>query len=178
VAVVIARKLVYRQHDEDGEDESGAMPLAIKGTEGMVISYADCCDPIPGDPIIGVLESGRGIVVHRDDCLTIDKIRHKTLKMMPLRWDENVGGEFKVEITVEVVNRRGVLALLTSAIADAEANIGNIKVDPKDGRHNSIQFFLNVRDRTHLARVMRRLRMNNVVIRLYRNRTRQDASHS
>lgn len=178
VAVVIARKLVYRQQEENSEDDTGAIPLAIKGTEGMVISYADCCDPIPGDPIIGVLESGRGIVVHRDDCLSIDKIRHKTLKLMPLRWDENVGGEFKVEITVEVVNRRGVLALLTSAIADAEANIGNIKVDPKDGRHNSIQFFLNVRDRTHLARVMRRLRMNNVVIRLYRNRTRQDASHS
>ncbi len=172
VGVVIARKLVYRHEGDDDDVISEAIPLAIKGTEGMVVHYGVCCFPIPGDPIIGVLESGRGIIVHRDDCLSIDKFRHKTLKLLPLCWDERVKGEFKVEITVEVVNRRGVLAILTRAIADAEANIGNIKVDPKDGRYNSIQFYLLVRDRTHLARVMRKLRMNKIVTKLFRNRTR------
>ncbi len=169
MAQLIASKLV-RQSDVEGKDKSIPSALAIKGTEGMVISYAACCHPIPGDPIIGYLQSGRGIVVHIDDCAQVNRMRNKNEKLMPLRWDEKVVGEFKVDITVEVVNKRGVLALLASAIAEAEANIGNIKVDPKDGRHNCIQFFLSVRDRVHLARVIRRLRSNSVVIKLYRTR--------
>lgn len=175
VAVVIARKLIHRPDDEALGlfTESGA--LAIKGTEGMVVSYAECCLPIPGDPIVGFLQSGRGIIVHRDDCRQLDRRAEKAIKLLPLRWDEQVSGEFKAEVTVEVANRRGVLAALASAIADAEANIGNIEVDPRDGRHNDVHFSLIVRDRTHLARVMRRIRMNKVVVRLYRNKVGQDA---
>lgn len=177
VAVVIARKLIHRVDDDATELLAQPEALAIKGTEGMVVSYAECCLPIPGDPILGFLQSGRGIIVHRDDCRQLDRRADKAIKLIRLRWDEQVSGEFKAEITVEVANRRGVLAMLASAIADAEANIGNIQVDPRDGRHNDVHFSLIVRDRTHLARVMRRIRMNKVVVRLYRNKVGQDVSH-
>jgi guanosine-3',5'-bis(diphosphate) 3'-pyrophosphohydrolase len=87
-----------------------------------------------------------------------------------LRWDEEVQGEFWVDITVDVTNQRGVLAALATAIAETESNIGNINVDPRDGRHNAVTFSISVLDRTHLARVMRRLRSNKVVMRLYRKK--------
>jgi len=87
-----------------------------------------------------------------------------------LRWDEKVEGEYWVDITVDVVNERGVLAALATAIAEAGSNIGNINVDPRDGRHNAVTFSISVVDRTHLARVMRRLRANKVVMRLYRKK--------
>ena len=79
-------------------------------------------------------------------------------------------GEFWVDITVDVTNQRGVLAALATAIAETESNIGNINVDPRDGRHNAVTFSISVLDRTHLARVMRRLRSNKVVLRLYRKK--------
>lgn len=168
VAIVIARKLVHPKAPEAAE-QLLSKALAIKGTEGMVVSYAECCFPIPGDHIVGTLQSGRGIEVHRDDCNQVNGLRKKSPKLLALRWDESVIGEFKVEITVEVANQRGVLAALASAIAAAEANIGNIKVDPRDGRHNNVTFALNVRDRVHLARVLRRLRTVSAVSKLYRN---------
>jgi guanosine-3',5'-bis(diphosphate) 3'-pyrophosphohydrolase len=87
-----------------------------------------------------------------------------------MRWDDEVQGEFWVDITVEVANQRGVLAALATAIAEAESNIGNINVDPRDGRHNALTFSISVRNRSHLARVIRRLRANKVVTRLYRKK--------
>ena len=134
------------------------------------MSYAECCCPIPGDSIEGVLQSGYGIVVHRDQCPKISQLRNKVHNLLALRWDENVVGEFNVSITVEVANQRGVLASLASAISDAEANIGNINVDPRDGRYNTVMFSITVRDRVHLARVLRRIRANNVVVKLYRSK--------
>src|SRR3546814_23317 len=92
------------------------------------------------------------------------------LQLISLRWDEQVEGEYWVDITVEVANQRGVLAALATAISEAESNIGNINVDPRDGRHNAVTFSISVRDRSHLARVMRRLRANKVLMRLYRKK--------
>lgn len=145
-------------------------PLAIKGTEGMVVRFADCCQPIPGDNIVGRFQQGRGILVHTSDCMVINKVRNHPERCIALRWDEQVQGEFWVDIIVEVTNQRGVLAALATAISEAESNIGNINVDPKDGRHNAVLFSISVRNRTHLARVLRRIRAYSMVMRLYRKK--------
>lgn len=168
--VVIATRLVSSQESSDSIKISHKRPLAIKGTEGMVVHFAECCQPIPGDSIIGRFQQGRGILVHTIDCPAIQKIRSHSEQCISLRWDEEVQGEFWVDVTVEVTNERGVLAMLATAIAEANSNIGNINVDPKDGRHNAVTFALSVQDRTHLARVMRRLRANRAVMRLYRKK--------
>lgn len=169
VPMVIARKLLH-QDLQSTLNAPSSNALAIKGTEGMVMSYADCCCPIPGDEIEGLLQSGYGIVVHRDECPAVNQLRNKSHNLLALRWDENVIGDFRVGVTVEVANQRGVLASLAKAISDAEANIGNINVDPRDGRHNTVIFSITVRNRVHLARVLRRIRANNVVIKLYRSK--------
>ena len=170
MSMVIAKRLVVAQENGDLEKTAKGRPLAIKGTEGMVVHFAECCQPIPGDNIVGRFQQGRGILVHVSDCPSIKKARGNPEQFISLRWDEEVQGEFWVDITVDVTNQRGVLAALATAIAETESNIGNINVDPRDGRHNAVTFSISVLDRTHLARVMRRLRSNKVVLRLYRKK--------
>ncbi|MCA0403342.1 MAG: bifunctional GTP diphosphokinase/guanosine-3',5'-bis pyrophosphate 3'-pyrophosphohydrolase [Proteobacteria bacterium] len=166
--MVIAKRLIVNQDNHELEKTIPAQPLAIKGTEGMVVHFAVCCEPIPGDNIVGRFQQGRGIIVHTSDCPNLNNGKSNLEQLIPLRWDEQVRGEFWVDITVEVPNQRGVLAALATAISEAESNIGNINVDPRDGRHNAVTFSISVRNRDHLARVMRRLRTNKVVMRLYR----------
>lgn len=168
--MVIAKRLVLAQDGSELEKTTKSRPLAIKGTEGMVVHFAECCQPIPGDNIVGRFQQGRGILVHASDCELVNHGRSSPDQFISMRWDDEVQGEFWVDITVEVENQRGVLAALATAISEAESNIGNINVDPRDGRHNAVTFSISVFDRTHLARVMKRLRANKVVMRLYRKK--------
>ena len=168
--MVIAKRLIVAQDGDDLEKTSKPSSLSIKGTEGMVLHFAECCQPIPGDSIIGMFQQGRGILVHTSDCQDIMHVRGNPEQVISLCWDENVQGEFWVDITVDVANQRGVLAALATAISEADSNIGNINVDPRDGRHNAVTFSISVLNRSHLARVMRRLRANKVVMRLYRKK--------
>jgi guanosine-3',5'-bis(diphosphate) 3'-pyrophosphohydrolase len=175
LAMVIAKRLVFCAGDEDLEEQNvkhseDIKPMAIKGTEGMVIHFGECCQPIPGDNIVGKFQKGRGIIVHASDCGLLKSPRTKPEQIVALRWDEHVEGEYWVDITVDVANERGVLASLTAAIAEAGSNIGNISLDTRDAQHNSVTFSISVKDRKHLSRVMRRLRSNKVVMRLYRNK--------
>lgn len=168
--MVIATRLVVANDSSELAKTVKSKPLAIKGTEGMVVHFAECCQPIPGDSIVGRFQHGRGILVHSSDCQIIKKSRVNPDKFVSLRWDDNVEGEFWVDITVDVANERGVLASLATIISEMNSNIGNINVNPHDGRHNAVTFSISVVDRTHLARVMRRLRSNKVVMRLYRKK--------
>lgn len=168
--MVIAKRLIVAHESDDLDKTSKTSSLSIKGTEGMVLHFAECCQPIPGDSIVGRFQQGRGIVVHTSDCSEIKHIRGNPEQFISLCWDENVQGEFWVDITVDVANQRGVLATLATAISESDSNIGNINVDPRDGRHNAVTFSISVLNRSHLARVMRRLRANTVVMRLYRKK--------
>lgn len=167
--MVIAKRLVVA-HEEGVVDVAQDQPLAIKGTEGMVVHFAECCQPIPGDSIVGIFQKGQGIQIHVSDCPMMKKSRCNPEQIVALRWDEHVKGEFWIDITVDVLNERGVLALLATAIAESESNIGNITVDPGDGQYSSITFSVSVLNRNHLARLMRRLRANKVVVRLSRKK--------
>ncbi len=175
IALVIAKRLLNHQQvnalaDETQLSQDKIIPLAIKGTEGMMVHYALCCHPIPGDPIIGQLISGQGIKIHVDTCPRVDDFRHKPNEFIHLCWDEHVSGDFLVEVVIEVSNQRGVLGILASAIAGAEANIDDVHVEPCDGSHSTLTFKMTVHDRVHLARVMRRLRADKSVLRIYRKK--------
>lgn len=170
ISMVIANRLVVRVDGEDLEKLMKRVSLPIKGTEGMVVRFAECCQPIPGDNIVGHFQQGRGILVHVSDCPKLNKSRSDVKQLLSLRWDPEVQGEFWIDITVEVANERGVLAILATTISDMGSNIGNIIVDPRDGRHNAVTFTISVTDRAHLARVMRKLRSHRIVLRLYRKK--------
>ncbi|MBP6104248.1 MAG: TGS domain-containing protein, partial [Gammaproteobacteria bacterium] len=143
-------------------------PLAIHGTEGMVVSYAHCCYPIPGDPVVGFLNSGQGVIVHRENCKNVRSIRPEPEKYIFVRWAEVVEGEFSVTLRVEVLNNRGILASLAHTLAKHDVSIQNVQIDERDSRHNVIIFLLSIKSRDHLAKTMRGLRTIAAVTRVSR----------
>ena len=146
-------------------------PLAIKGTEGMVVTFARCCHPIPGDRILGYLSSGRGIVIHTQSCRNLSEFRKHPDKWIDVQWAEAIDREFPAEIRLEAVNQRGVLATMASEISQLGSNIENVQVDDRDGISSTLNFVVQVRDRVHLARIMRRLRGMSCVVRVNRPRS-------
>lgn len=144
--------------------------LTIQGTEGLVVTYATCCYPIPGDLIMGYLRPGQGIVIHNENCPKIARYKNRPNRCINVKWEQGIKGEFHVPILVDVINDRGVLAQLANAISESNANILNVNVDQRDARINTVRFIVSVRDRAHLARIMRRLRAVGEVTRIRRGR--------
>ena len=167
MAYVVARRLLSDSNEAQPSSEG---PLAIRGTEGLVLSYAKCCTPIPGDPIVGHLSAGKGMVVHLDSCKNIGEIRHNPEKCIQLSWPKDVTGEFNVELRVELEHQRGLIALLASSVNAADGNIEKISMDERDGRISVVQLVVSVHDRVHLARVIKKLRTLTGVIRITRAR--------
>jgi GTP pyrophosphokinase len=164
--MVVARQL-SRVGDAVPGDAASHAVVTIQGTEGMAVQFAKCCRPIPGDPIIGVIKSGQGLVVHTHDCPTLRKGRSSGEQWLDVAWDKNISRPFDVSIKLIVANKRGVLAKVAAAIADAEANIGNINFT-NEGEYTTLHFTLEVNNRLHLANVMRRLRRIVEVVRIIR----------
>jgi len=165
MAYVIARRLVSHDNEEAPALEG---PLAIRGTEGLVLNYAKCCTPIPGDPIVGHLSAGKGMVVHLETCRNIADVRHNPDKCIQLSWSKDVTGEFNVELRVELEHQRGLIALLAGSVNAADGNIEKIGMDERDGRISVVQLVVSVHDRVHLARVIKKLRAIKGVTRITR----------
>ena len=168
-AHVIARRLLSTE-ESDANPLAADGPLIIRGTEGLVLNYARCCTPIPGDLIVGHLSAGKGMVVHRDSCKNISELRNNPEKCIPLTWAKDIDSEFNVELRIELAHQRGLIALLAGTISEADANIDKINVDERDGRISVIQLGISVRDRVHLARIIRKLRGLQGVSRITRMR--------
>jgi RelA/SpoT family (p)ppGpp synthetase len=143
-------------------------PLLIQGTEGMVVTFPRCCFPIPGDRIIGFVSAGRGLVIHRQVCSNVSEFRHAPEKWIDVRWADKVKGEFTVELVLEVLNKRGVLATVAAAVADQGANIKEIESRERDDRYTQMRLQVNVADRKQLADVLRALRGIRSVARVTR----------
>ena len=179
MAYVVARRLLA-SGDGTSEDEpqkvdqpasaedSGEKPLAIRGTEGLVVSFARCCNPIPGDPIVGYLSSGKGMVIHQENCRNLAELRHNSEKTLHLTWDKDVSGEFTIELRVELEHQRGIIAQLATGITVADASIDKISVDERDGRVSVVQLVVRVRDRLHLSQLIKRIRNLKGVMRITR----------
>uniref|UniRef100_Q479B0 RelA/SpoT protein n=1 Tax=Dechloromonas aromatica (strain RCB) TaxID=159087 RepID=Q479B0_DECAR len=167
---VVARRLLARE--DMSHDSPSSMTLAIHGTEGMAIQLARCCQPIPGDPIIGSIKKGTGLVIHTHDCPTIRKSRSsEPQKWIDVEWEPEEGKLFDIRITVEVKNARGVLAQVASAIAEAGSNIEHVSMDADPERlFTSLRFTIQVAHRNHLAAVMRGMRHIPEVTRITRER--------
>ena len=137
--------------------------ILITGHERGVITFANCCMPIPGDEIMGFHTSGRGIVVHRLDCPNVVDYRKSPERWIAIGWDRGVSGDFHSALMVEVENRPGVLAQVAAAIAQADSNIDGVEYLERDSNIASIRFAIEVRDRKHIADVIRRVRRLGVV---------------
>ena len=142
--------------------------IRITGAERGVLSFANCCHPLPGDDIIGYLSSGKGIVVHREECPNVTELRKSPERCVAIEWDRDVEGDYRAELRIEVTNRPGVLATVAAAIAAADSNIENVEYVERDGAAATLLFALEVRNRKHLADVIRRVRRTGVVSGAFR----------
>jgi len=163
-ALIIAQKL----GQETATEEDSTAPVLISGTEGLVVSFARCCHPIPGDPVDGFISAGRGIVIHRTSCKNTVKLRTQNEKWIDVAWAEDVTREFPVDIILHAKNSRGVLATIAVAISEMDSNIDSVAVDEREDSYSDIRLTVEVTDRQHLARVIRRLRRIDMVERITR----------
>jgi GTP diphosphokinase / guanosine-3',5'-bis(diphosphate) 3'-diphosphatase len=172
LAPLVARRLLPATPSAGGT--ASLAPLAIAGTEGLLVTYARCCFPIPYDPIFAFLSTGRGIVIHRENCVNVEDYRKHPENWLPVSWQSAPDRLFSSEIRVQVVNRTGVLAAVAAAIASTETNIDHVSIDEQDSDNALLTFELRVRDRRHLARLMRVTRRMADVRRV----TRTIAAHA
>ncbi len=168
---LVARRLAGASL-EVGEDGQNEQPhaLTIHGDEGAVVTFARCCRPIPGDPIVGFASAGRGVVIHHQACNNIREYRNHPEKWVDVEWDAQVDGDYPAAIDVEVINRRGVLASVAAVISDLDSNIDGVEIEEKEGMIATMRLVLGVHGRVHLARIMRRMRGLSAVLRIQRRR--------
>ena len=167
LAPLVARHL---QPAGDGEASLSSGPLMIAGTEGLLVNYARCCFPIPNDPIMAYLSAGRGVMIHRQNCGNLAEYRKQPDKWLSVAWEPEAtrGRLFSSEIQLDINNRVGVLAAVASNIAGTETNIDQVSLEERDVNSSSLRFQLQVRDRKHLAKVIRTIRRMPDVQRVFR----------
>ena len=172
VAYSVARRLIPDADNEPAKLSriNDASPLAIKGSEGLLTSYAKCCRPIPGDPTVGHISKGRGMVIHHDTCHNISEIRDNPDKCVFLTWDDDLNGEFYTALRIQVEAQIGVIAKIASAISVAGAAIDRINREERDAKISVIVIEVGVRDRQHLANVVRHIRRIKSVMKISRVR--------
>ena len=137
--------------------------IHITGAERGIITYAACCKPIPGDPIMGHLSAGKGVVVHRLECSNVPEFRKSPERWVGIDWDRNVEGDYRVELRIEVVNKPGVLAQVAAAVAEAKSNIDSVEYQERDISASVMHFVVEVKSVAHLTEVLSRIRRLAVV---------------
>jgi GTP pyrophosphokinase len=169
VPFAVANLLVPPNKRKIADDKKNStLPVVIDASEGLLLHYGRCCHPIPGDPILGHVSPGKGLVIHVDSCRNLKEIRSNPEKCMPLTWSTVVTSEFPVEIKVEVTPERGFIAALASRMTEEDATIEQISVNEKDAFTSIVDVVIIVKDRIHLANILRRARSLTPVRRIYR----------
>ena len=173
VSLMVAHQLTAGQPDLHGVEKSKNSKvldsITISGSEGMAVQFAQCCRPIPGDPILGFINKEKGLIIHTHDCPTTRKFKLDPDKWLDVAWDSDDKKLFKVNVRVVVVNERGMLAKLASGISDVGSNIDNVNIEEPDGsQYANVNFTVQVRNRVHLADLMRNLRKIPDVVRINR----------
>ena len=171
LAYVVAQKLLAADDPQYAAVEvEGGGPIAIRGGEGLVIQYGRCCGPVPGDHIVGRMTPGRGFVVHIEACNNLGEIRRRAPhEIIPARWTTTTSGEFLTTLRINVQRRNGVVAEIAAEVTAADAGVDGIAIEERNAEASTLVIGVTVKNRSHLARLMRRLRNVSVVINLARS---------
>ncbi|MEC7378374.1 MAG: RelA/SpoT AH/RIS domain-containing protein, partial [Pseudomonadota bacterium] len=176
MAYLVARQLVTGSEGAEATEEARDIeggnhsPVTIRGTEGLLVRFASCCKPIPGDPVVGVMDSGNGMVIHSDTCSRLPEDDEGRARLTHLKWAKDITDEFSVELRVELERQRGVIAEMANAVAMADGNIERINVEEQNARFGVVSLVVHVNGRKHLARVMRRIRNIRAITHISRVR--------
>ncbi|WP_105253832.1 bifunctional GTP diphosphokinase/guanosine-3',5'-bis pyrophosphate 3'-pyrophosphohydrolase [Pseudoalteromonas sp. T1lg75] len=169
MSVLVAKRLL--QGDEADLDKlATSTKAAIIGTEGMLVNYSKCCRPVPGDDIVAYVSQGKGLTVHRQECKNIRGWRNELSKYFVVKWEDNSEKEYIATLRVEIINHQGALAKLTSLVASTGANIVELQTDEKESNLYVIDLGVTVKDRIHVANIMRRIRVMPDVQKVYRKK--------
>ncbi|MGP5016507.1 RelA/SpoT family protein [Vreelandella alkaliphila] len=161
MAHVVARRLVDVSNGGNSDyvlSGDSEKAVVISGSEGMVINFARCCHPLPGDPVVGHLSVGKGLVVHRSECKNLGDRKNDPEKLFALEWSDSIDEDFPVALRIEIESRRGLVAELAGVVTDADANIERIGIEGRDARLSIVNLTLSVKGRVHLARIIKRIR--------------------
>jgi GTP pyrophosphokinase len=164
--------LISQERYAAGNERAGQGVVALDGSEGASVQYATCCRPIPGDRIVGYLGRGEGLVVHTDDCPVGRKLLHRdSERFLEVEWAEDPVRAFETTLLVTVNNGKGVLAKVAAALANAETDITHVHMGDEPAQTaTDLRFTVAVRDRVHLAQVLRTLKRTPSVLRTQRLR--------
>jgi GTP pyrophosphokinase len=171
VSLMVAHQLLASAHDDlhPGKAQKSFDKITIRGSEGMAVQFAQCCSPIPGDPILGFINKDRGLVIHTHDCTAISKFKLDPDKWLDVEWDADHKRLFRVNLRIVVENQRGMLAKIAAGISEAGSNIDNVSAEASDGsQYSVINFTVQVHNRVHLAELIRNLRKIPEVVRINR----------
>ncbi|MEW6999704.1 bifunctional GTP diphosphokinase/guanosine-3',5'-bis pyrophosphate 3'-pyrophosphohydrolase [Colwelliaceae bacterium BS250] len=170
LSIGIARRLTGEFTDDNEEPSYGKSKMPIKGSEGMLVTYGKCCHPIPGDPIVAYISSGKGLMVHQNGCRNINGREKELGKFFPVKWDNDIDNEFNAMLRVDIINHQGVLAKLTSVISQCESNIRSLNSEEKDSNLYVVTMEITCRDRIHIANIIRKIKIMPDVQRVIRPR--------
>ncbi len=171
VSLMVAHQLLASAHDDlhPSKAQKSFDKITIRGSEGMAVQFAQCCSPIPGDPILGFINKDRGLVIHTHDCTAISKFKLDPDKWLDVEWDADHKRLFRVNLRIVVENQRGMLAKIAAGISEADSNIDNVSAEASDGsQYSVINFTVQVHNRVHLAELIRNLRKIPEVVRINR----------
>ncbi len=161
VNVMVAHQLTSIMDGANNTKKQGKFldVITIKGSDGMAIQLADCCHPIPGDPILGFINKDRGLLIHTHDCKAIKEFKLDHDRWVDVEWEPSPEKLFNVNLSILVINERGMLGQIASVIADSGANIDNISLEESDGSvFATLNLVVQVRNRIHLAEIIKNLR--------------------
>ncbi|CAH9054601.1 Bifunctional (p)ppGpp synthase/hydrolase SpoT [Pseudoalteromonas holothuriae] len=168
MSILIAKRLL--QTDDGIESVAKKAKAAIIGTEGMLVNYSKCCRPVPGDAITAYVSQGKGLNVHRQECKNIKGWENERSKYFVVKWEDNPEKEYIAALRVDIINHQGALAKLTNVVASTQSNIVEIATDEKESNLYVIDLGITVKDRIHVANIMRRIRVMPDVQRVYRKK--------
>lgn len=144
--------------------------VAIRGTEGLLVSYSRCCHPIPDDEIVAVLSPGKGMTIHQTGCSNIRKLsKEEPHRVLVMQWGDDVHGNFHGALRIELINNQGTLATLTNRVASCGSNIVGLQTEEKESNIYYIDIELTIKNRLQLANVMRKIRTMPEVQRVSRH---------
>jgi len=169
LAEIAAARLqpLMQRRDRRSSAEAGEA-LRISGGEGSAMSFAHCCHPIPGDRVMGYVSAGKGVVIHREECPNVRALRNHPERCLDVAWDPVTQSQFTTLLRVITVNRPGVLASVSTTISRADSNIQQVEQPGAESDAATLMFWIRVRNREHLAAILRRLRHNSDVLRVNR----------
>lgn len=168
MALVVAQRISEHLGHPHSHDQS-LQSLSVGNTEGNLVNYARCCCPLPDDHIVGILQQGRGIIVHTSDCKKIIDFHKQPELLLPVQWDKDIQRTFFVGLHVEVRNQSGALAQVANILAELGVNIEKLSNENRDSTTSLLKLCLCIRDRKQLANIMRKLRRLNIVTHIQRH---------